>query len=470
MPFETRCPECTTKLRLDAAPAAGTPVECPKCGSLFVPPRAAKAKAAAARSGDSGRPRDDDEGGDDTPRPAAKKSGEGDDTPRPAGKKSGGGIKKPKSIKITKTSNPNNTGKKRKAKKKVTNPIVVLVAIAFGFATLTGIFLSMIYFLNRAGKVQEMLTYVPAEVNWVRGVNVSLLAKYKGYAAEVTKFYRSDIKAAADHIAKAAGNDTDAALDYLVIAKHRQDASTTGTMYVFRMARSMKPDALAAGLGATSAGVNGETGYKFGPGAPGILANATMIVPTSRIVAIIAPGRLQGPMTSAATVGKGGKGDSFAAKLNATSKVVIRGSIWLLMRNTGYFSNYMEASLKVVNNDFTVLGDKSKTASMFGVWTSPGGSGVRIGAAFECADKATASAVVKNMYDGPLGRGDDSEAPNQLKQSGLQFITDKKVFGEFMQAVEFKQSRECAYVISSLTGDNAKRVLDTFNSPGMGSD
>ena len=457
MPFETRCPECTTKLRLDAAPAAGTPVECPKCGSLFVPPRTANTKvAAAAKSGNSGRPRDDDEDGDDPPRPTAKKSG--------------GGIKKPKSIKITKTSNPNNTGKKRKAKKKVTNPIVVLVAIGCGFGVLTAIFFSMIYFLNRAGKVQEMLTYVPAEVNWVRGVNVSLLAKYKGYAAEVTKFYRSDIKAAADHSAKAAGNDTDAALDYLIIAKHRQDSSTTGTMYVLRMARSMKPDALAAGLGATSAGVNGETGYKFGPGAPGILANATMIVPTSRIVAIIAPGRVQGPMTSAATVGKGGKGDSFAAKLNATSKVVIRGSIWLLMRNTGHFSNYLENSVKVVKDDFSMIADKSKSATMFGVWTSPGGSGVRIGAAFECADKATASAIVKSMYDGPLGKADESEAPNQLKSAGLSFITDKKVFGEFMQNVDFKTSRECVYVISSLTGENAKRVLDTFNSPTMGSD
>ncbi len=457
MPFETRCPECTAKLSLDAAPPGGTPIECPKCGSLFVPPRAAKTKvAAAAKSGKSGRPRDDDE--DD------------DDTPRPAGKKSGGGIKKPKSIKITKTSNPNNTGKKRKAKKKVTNPVVVLVAIAFGFGVLTAIFASMIYFLNRAGKVQEMLTYVPAEVNWVRGVNVSLLAKYPGYAAEVTKFYRSDIKDAADHIAKAAGNDTAAPLDYLIIAKHRQDASTTGTMYVFRMAKSMKPDALAAGLGASSAGVNGETGYKFGPGAPGILANATMIVPTSRIVAIIAPGRLQGPMTSGATVGKGGKGDSFAAKLNATSKVVIRGSIWLLMRNTGHFSNYMDNSLKVVKDDFSMIADKSKGATMFGVWTSPGGSGVRIGAAFECADKATASAVVKSMYDGSLGKGDESEPTNQLKSAGLSFITDKKVFGEFMQYVEFKTSRECAYVISSLTGENAKRVLDTFNSPTMGSD
>jgi len=453
MPFETRCPECATKLRLDEAPPSGTPVECPKCGSLFVPPRAAKARAGGgADPAKPSRPRDDDE--DDAPRKASKK----------------GGIKPPKSIKVERTANPNNTGKKRKAKKKVTNPVFLLAAIAFGFAGLTGVFFTMIYFLNRAGKVEEMMTFVPAEVNWVRGINVSLLAKYPGYAAEVAKFSTPEIKAATDHVAKAAGHDTEGFLDYLLIAKQRQDASTTGTMYVFRVSKALKPDALAAGLGATDAPVNGERGFKFGPNAPGVLANATMVLPTPKVVVVILPGRLQAGMTSASTVGKGGKGDSFASKLNSTGRTVIRGSIWLLMRNTSFLNNYMEASMKVVDKDFTFVADKSKNAPMFGVWTSPGGSGVRVGAAFECADKAVAGQVVKNLKDGPLGKGDESEAPNQLRSAGLQFITNKKVFGEFMQYLEFKQSRGCVYVISSLTGENAKQVLSTFNSTAMGSD
>ena len=449
MPFETRCPECAAKLRLDDAPPAGTPIECAKCGTLFVPPRAAKAKATVP-PGKSGRPRDDD-------------ADEDDEAPRRPAK---GGIKKPKSIKVEKTANPNNKGKKRKAKKKVTNPVFLLAAIGFGFGGLVIVFFTMIYYLNRAGKVEEMLTYVPPDVNWVRGVNVSLLAKYPGYAGEVTKFYTPDIKAATDKLAAAAGHDPSEFLDYLIIARQRGGAG--GTMYVFRTGRSMKLDVLAAGLGASESPVNGERGFRCGAGSPGVLAGAVVIVPTSRIVVVIAPGNAQAGMASASTVGKGGKGDSFAKKLNATGKVVIRGTIWLLMRNTGGLSTYMEAATKVVDKDFSVIAEKSKGAAMFGVWTSPGGSGVRVGAAFECADREAAAAVAKYMKNGPLGKDDESEAPNQLKSANLQFISDKKIFGEFMQNVKYVQERECAYAVSSLTNENAKRIMDTFNRPSMG--
>ena len=457
MPFETRCPECAAKLRLDDAPPAGTPVECAKCGTLFVPPRAAKAKAAAgAKPAKSARPRDDEDE-DDAPR-------------RPAADSAKAGIKKPKSIAVDKTANPNNKGKKRKAKKKVTNPVFLLAAIAFGFGGLTVVFFTMIYFLNRAGKVQEMLTYVPADVNWVRGVNVGSMRKFPGYANEVDKFYTLDVKAATDKLATAAGHDPSEFLDYLMIAKLRPAGGGTGTMYVLRSSRSIKADVLAAGLGATEAPVNGERGFKFPVNAPGILAGATMILPTSRVVAIFAPGPMQGSMASASTVGKGGKGDSFALKLNATGRVVIRGSMWLLMRNTGALTNYLEASTKVVDKDFAFIYDKSKASSMFGVWSSPGSGGVRVGAAFECADKASAAAVVKAMKAGPLGKGDESEAPNQLKAANIQFIVTKKVFGEFMQNVEFLNQRECAYAVSALAGEGAKAIMGSFNSVAMGTE
>ena len=32
MAYQTRCPECQAKLRLDDTPAADEEVECPKCG------------------------------------------------------------------------------------------------------------------------------------------------------------------------------------------------------------------------------------------------------------------------------------------------------------------------------------------------------------------------------------------------------------------------------------------------------
>ena len=62
MPFDTACPECSARLRLDAPPPAGHPVECPKCGALFVPPKAKK------------RPADED----DTPRLKKKEKAAGE--------------------------------------------------------------------------------------------------------------------------------------------------------------------------------------------------------------------------------------------------------------------------------------------------------------------------------------------------------------------------------------------------------
>jgi hypothetical protein len=463
MPFDTRCPVCSTKLRLDDAPRPGEQVECPKCGDLFAPrtaaPKAAAAKpaqaTAAAAKPAPRRPRDED---DEEDAPARK----------PPKAKKGGGTKGPKSIIEEKTANPNNKGIKRKAKKKVTNPVFLLAAIGFGFVILAAVFAAMIYFLGKAGNVQEMLTFVPSNVNWVRGVNVSQLAKYPGYSAETDKFYTPDIKAAVEHVAKAAGNDTTTALDYLLIAKQRDSATAIGTMYVLRMAGRMKAEALAAGLGATSSPVNGEQAYRFGASAPGILANAVMVVPTDRVAVVVPPGGMQSTLASGSTAGKGGKGDSFATKLGDAGRKTISGSIWLLIRNTGYFKTYLGDSMAVVSGDFSKLVKAAEASPIFGVWTSPGGGGVRVGAAIECADAEAAKGLAKSMTDGPLGKGDESEPPNELKKSGLQFISNKRVFGEFAQNLTFGRFGSCGFVVSTLNSENAKSALGTFNSPTMG--
>ena len=129
MAFDTRCPECKAKLQLDEAPDSDLPIECPKCGSLFRAPRPEGDKKPKA-----------DKGSDD--------------------KKAKSGGKKPF------------VAKKKKAKKKRTNPVFLLAAIGFGFIALGVIFSTLIWLAGRAGRVEEMLTYVPGDANWARGVNV----------------------------------------------------------------------------------------------------------------------------------------------------------------------------------------------------------------------------------------------------------------------------------------------------------
>jgi DNA-directed RNA polymerase subunit RPC12/RpoP len=414
MAFDIRCPECQAKLRLDEAPDRDTPIECPRCGSQFTAPRkSARAERAAPKE--------------------KKKFAKGD------------------------------MPKKRKAKKHKTNPIVLVLAIVAGFGTLIGVGFLMVYFLNRAGKVEEMLTYVPDSCNWARGVNVSQLAKYPGYKGEVSKYMTEPVTAAAAELAAAAGHDPERFVDYLVIAKNRGEGRGVSTMYVFRTQRSFAPDAMMASLSGGSP--QGDGTYKMSGAAPGILAGATVHMPTTRLVVVIPPGAAS--MVSGSMAGKNGKGGTFAGALDATARTVIRGSIWLVVRATGGLQGYIAGTTGTVANYFKHLDTAGKAASTFGVWTTPGGSGVRVGAAMQCASSQDASELVTAMREGPLGKADESEPTNELKKAWGSITGDKKAWSEFMQYLEFRSKRECAYIVSTVSGDNAKRFLDMFNSPNM---
>ena len=415
MAFDIRCPECKAKLRLDEAPDLDTPIECPRCGSQF--------------------------GAPDDSAPAAAPGG--------AKKKDGA------------------PPKRKKAKKQRTNPLVLLIAIGVGLVAIMGVGFLLKWFVGRADKVTEMLTYVPGDCNWARGINTGQLANYPGYNDQVSRFNTSAVQTASNDLAKAAGQDQADFLNYLIIAKNRQ-AGGTGTMYVIRSKKSFKPDALGAALpGSTPVTSGGQTCYQVGPNAGGVLAGATVYMPTSRIIVVVPPGGMQGQMLNGATAGKSNKAESFAGKLDATGRMAIKGSIWLLVRSTGSLSNYLPESVAGVSGDFPKLAEKAKTAKTFGAWTTPGGVGVRVGAAMECASSKDADELAASFRQGPLSKGDESEPTNQLK-SALQFSNDKKTFGEFMQYISYKSDGPCAFLISKVEGDNAKRLMDVFNSTAAG--
>ena len=73
------------------------------------------------------------------------------------------------------------------------------------------------------------------------------------------------------------------------------------------------------------------------------------------------------------------------------------------------------------------------------------------------------------MREGPLGKGDESEPTNELKKAWGTITGDKKAWSEFMQYLDFRSKRECAYIVSSVSGDNAKKFMDMFNSPNIAS-
>ena len=404
MAFDIRCPECQSKLRLDEAPDPDSPIECPRCGSQF---------AAPAREG--GR---------------RKKSKE---------KKAG-------------------LPKRKRARKKKTNPVFLLVAIGVGFAALIGVGILMVWMLNRAGKVEEMLTHVPGECNWARGVNLSQLTRYPGYADQVGRHHTIDVKNLYDPVARAAGHNPDAFLDYMIIARQRGTGGS-GIMYVFRTQKSFSPAEVGKNLaGASEVNVNGQTCYRT--------SRSVVYMPTSRIIVLVPAGRGQDELIRGSTAGQGNKAGSFAGGLDDTSRMAVRGSIWLVVRATGGLKGYPGSLTQPLEHDFGNLHKQVAKTPTLAVWTSPGGNGVRVGAGIECESSTEARDLVKYLQDGPMGKADESEPPASLR-SNVSMTSDKKAFGEFMQYLEYKTKGNCAYMISSVSGDNVPRWMDLFNSPLM---
>jgi len=423
MAFDIRCPECKAKLRLDEEPDSDTPIECPRCGSQFAAP--------------------------DNAKPA----------PKPT--------KTPKSLKAK--GGPRAKGgspKKRKAIKKKVNPFVLLLMIGFAFAGLIGVGAALIYFANKAGNVEEMLTYVPEECNWARGVNVGTMAKYPGFQAETDKFVTSDVKWVADELASAAGHNTEGFLSYLIIAKNRTEGSVSGTMYVFRTMASFKPADVGANLPGSRD--NGDGSYSLS-GGTGLLNGAVVHMPTKRVIVVIPAQASQRQLLSGSMAGKNGREGSFAGHLDDTGRVVIRGSLWLLIRQTGGQKNYAATSIEPLKTGLKSIHDRAtKSTGMFGVWSTPGGHGLRFGVALQCESSKDAKDLVRSMQEGPLGKYDESEPTNDMRSGGLGFTSDKKLWSEMMQYLRYKSKGSCAYIISDVSGENMRRILQLVNSPTMG--
>lgn len=426
MPFDVRCPECSAKLRLDEEPEPGTAIECPRCGSQFRAPRKGAASA-------------------EKPKPRAEK---------PRKQKSAGGGKK-KKHKLRKLT----------AKKKKTNPVFLLAAIGFGFLGLILVGIAMVWFLNRAGRVQEMLTYVPATNTWVRGINVAQLSKYPGYKGELDKFYTPPIQEAVKEFARVAGREGEESfLDYLVVTRGETAGGPTATMYILRFRYAVPSGAGAELTDAREESAGGESFYRVGGRGAGLLRNAVCYLAPDGKIAVIKPsaGGSDAGWVSALIALHDEKTQTMGHEMNATTKTTVRGAIWLLVNRKGWLAAQSETTLK----DLAVLQKATAASTTFGLWTTPGGSGVRFGAAMEMPDEETAAALPDAMREGPLGKGDESEPPNSMKQ--FQLFSQAKMRSELLQSLSYKSKGECAYVIFTLTGENARSGMSFFNSPELG--
>jgi len=358
----------------------------------------------------------------------------------------------------------------KKAKKKKTSAVVLLIAIGVGFAGLIAVGGLLAWVVSRPGSVMTTLSFVPADCNVVRGVAVANLKAYPGYKAEVDKHYTESLQTAATAFAKAANQDEANFVDYLVIAKNRSGPSTVGTMYVFRTVKKIDPNGLPAAVGnGTPKTINGQNFIQMNAKAPGALTNSLVYCPSERHIVIIPPGPQQQAMASGSAAAKAAPLESYGGKnLDATTKTVIKGSIWLVVRATGGNKGYIADITGTVAADFKELDEQGKKSPTFGIWTTPGGKGITVGMALQCGSADEAKKLVKNLQNGPMGKYDESEAPNSLRSGGSMVVQNKKLYGEFMQYISYERFEECAFLKTKVSGESATSLMTTVNNPAMG--
>jgi hypothetical protein len=314
MAVELRCPECRAKLRLPVAPEPDSEIECPKCAHVFptddnlVHAGAADEQGAARKK----KSRDDEGGGDE--RPAKKEK---------------------KAATATKTADKPKSPKKRKLKKRKTNPWVIVMAVVGGLMVLGCIVGGLIWFFNRKSASMEMMMYLPDDCDEVSGVNLGHMQKYpEFYKACESTFANTGFKKAGDVFSKALGQDMADTVEYVVQGTGKTGGSASGTPVeatVLRTKAEYDTSLLSKLPGAKEYSQDGVKYYTVNDipelGYPGL----RVFAPTNRLV-VFCRGDMPEKTFRAMLNGNKDNPDGTAYKRSGQlGKQVIRGTAWKFM-------------------------------------------------------------------------------------------------------------------------------------------
>ena len=427
MAFDLRCPDCRTKLRLDEEPDPDAPIECPKCGKTFT----AGVAALLAATSDA---------------PAKTKKS-----------KKGKGPKEPKESK-EKPDKPQMSPQDDQ-ERTFMNPFLLLGMILAGFAAYAIVCSMILAILGAAGRVTDMLAYLPKDCTIIRGANLQILNAFPGYKQELDKYLTPPIAAGLDAITTAIeAEDKDALRDYMIAAR----TANGSPVFVFRSQETLDPVVITEKLGAKPAG--GTDVYLFPPTAPGMLANGLIHFPTSRRFILVPPSLAgdQAAVMKQCITAIDDSDQSFVSTMTDTSTLVTGKHAWMLIRTTGLMKPIASSLSIALKKDFPVFSKQAETTTELGMWNSFGAK-VRFGGAMDCGDEDAAAALVKALKDGPMGQGDSSEIPNDFKM--LVYYSQNKEFREFLGNMSFRYQGTSAYFLTSMAGDNAKKVLESVGLP-----
>ena len=417
MAFDYRCPSCKAKLRLDEEQAPGTPIECPRCNETFNAPAKSEAKPEAAP---------------EKPADAA-----------PA---------EPKKRKLAKN--------KMEEERTFMNEFALLGIVGGAMFALIVTFSIILWLMGRAARVEDMVAVLPANYNAMRGVSIDQMRKYPGFQGDVDRIYDAPMKEGYAELAKAVGQG-DASITYLIIAKDGSTDGSTSMAYIFRVKKSFDRKALAKLDGATPSG----EGYAISnANSAAFLRGSTVYCPSDQLFVVFKGSDQSGNLSKMAAVVKSEPSDGSREKIGTAGKLAIRSHFWTIVRPLGAQADWLKNGGALIKSDMGKLASSMETATALATWCTVSGRGFRFGAGLECTTNEGAKALVKDIREGKLGKGDESEAPNSLKGT-LQIVQQKKEFGEFMQYVDFQSKNKCAYCTSKLESpDGSRSYLGFYTS------
>jgi len=416
-----RCPSCQAKLRLDASPPVGTMIDCPKCGTEF-PVRNSTSEEPKVKPPDESKP-----------------------------------IKKGKRGKVVETQ-----------AREFMNEFALLGIV--GGAMLALIFaLGGIWFiLNRAARVEDLIAAVPESYPVIRGVNLEQMRKMPGYKGEVATVYTKEMQEGFDVIAKGLGVNVEK-LGYLIIARSGGVRGSGVELYLFRIKDRYDRNKVGGIENIrTAKDPGGRTFYAFDAGNELPFLRGTVVdCPTSNLI-VVTRNDLNGVAAAeAANLAVNKPAEAMNKKIGDVGKLALKSHFWTIIRSIGTEKAFFTALGDVTAQDkeMTKLANLTKAAPTLALWSTFGSNGLRCGAGIECATTNEAKELLKAMQEGPLGKGDESNAPNYMR-TNLSIVGMKKTWGEFLQSVSYNQQGKAAYIrVKFDTEENRRIMFDYFTAP-----
>jgi uncharacterized membrane protein YgcG len=310
-----------------------------------------------------------------------------------------------------------------------------------------------------AGQTKAIVSSVPKEFNIIRGVNTKALRLYKaqGVQNQKAKYYDNTAEIVYWFAATELGISPETSMSYFISAS---EAYTEKKILYFLTEDRFDTSKLGGGQ-VVDLKVDGMSGVKA-------------VCPWDRLV-VVAYGMSGGEAAALNTVVSQWNNppeDNTYDRCGWGGTLATRGQIWSIMLMEGQLKTYMSDAVAVIKEDSGVekLKSSMEKATMFATWTSFGSAGVRLGAGIELGDRYVARDLVVDMQEGPLGKADESELPNKMKNA-VQFA-DPKQNGEFLQYLEYRQLSSFAFIRTKIGDlDKAQPAMDGFNnaSRGLGS-